>query len=413
MRDIYYSVINGIASRVVLFAINMIAVRLLASEEFGLFSYLLTVTSSIAAMSGLGMGVAANKCVAKHTESDRGFAKKIVFSSLLFVTVLAAVCTFLLMPFFDVTARADFKVGWMETLFMCLFVWLLNVSSVFEGALNGLGAYRKMAMNAIKVCSISLPSAAILLKTFGLIGGVGALLLYRFLSAALNGVVLLKASLLSFKFSVKVLFEKDVLKVVLGISLPTMLGSLMVGPAIAAAMNLVAQQSNGLKEVAYFSWVYQVYTVAIFLPNMLSGFFLSKLSRDVRSAFKFNQVLKINLIFSVTIAASLFIFKDVILRYAGSEYVGRAGLIFDAMTFVIVLFGFSASFASHWVATNRSWLGFGLNVIWAVVLLLVVWMCKDMFGGGAIAIGFFCAYLMQLVVQTCVFIFDKNGSRVG
>ena len=171
MRDIYYSVVNGVASRLVLFAINMIAVRLLVSEEFGLFSYLLTVTSSIAAMSGLGMGVAANKCVASDSKSGYFFAKKIIFASLLFVSILAVLCTFLLLPFFDVSTKSDLEIGWAETVFLSLFVWLLNISSVFEGALNGFGAYRRMAFNAIAVCFISLPSAFILLKAFGFLGG--------------------------------------------------------------------------------------------------------------------------------------------------------------------------------------------------------------------------------------------------
>lgn len=402
MRDIYYSLINGVASRMVLFAINMIAVRMLTSEDFGFFSYLLTVVSSIAAMSGLGMGVAANKSVAKSCLSDLIFAKKIVFSSFVFVSIFAVLCSFALLPFFDISSKVGFSMGWKETFIIAVFVWLLNLSSVFEGALNGLGAYKNMAFNALKVCLISLPCAFFFLNSFGFVGGIASLLLYRALGVGLNGCLLFQKKILSFRFSLDVLREKDVLNVFVGISLPAMLGSLMVGPAVAAAMNFISTEPNGLKELAYFSWVYQIYTVAIFVPNMLSGYFLSKLSRGDGAALKLFQVIKLNSFFALAVVVLLVFSKAIILRYAGSEYVNHADRIFDLMMVVIVLFGLNSSFASHWVASNQGWLGFLLNLIWAVTLLLVVWLLKKSWGAEALALGFLSAYLMQFVVQASI-----------
>ena len=243
-------------------------------------------------------------------------------------------------------------------------------------------------------------------------GGAAALLIYRLLATSLNGYTLFKAKLLSFTFPIKVLCERSVFEVIVGVSLPAMLGSLMVGPAIAAAMNFVTQQPNGLKELAYFSWVYQIYTVAIFVPNMLSGFFISKLSRGDGAVFKLSKVMRINFLFSLTVALIVYLLKGLLLRYAGSEYVEQASGSFDLMVVVIVLFGISASFASHWVAANRSWLGFGLNFIWAITLLLVVWLCGATYGGLALAIGFLCAYAFQLVVQSFVFRFQRKDAGV-
>lgn len=403
MRGLIQSLINSIASRGVMLVINMIAVRTLIAEEYGSFSYLLSIVASIATFSGLGSGVTTNAYLAKHREKAPLIAQKLVFSNIVFVTLLAVVLSLILMPFFRIDAAPTNTSPPMLLVAVFLMVWMLNLSGIIEGALNGLGAYKRLAKNAIiTFCFASLLAFA-LIKILGLVGAVLALLAQRFLSVALNASALRHKGYLSLNFGISTLKESEILTAFQSLSLPATLGALMVGPALAVSMKIVIEQPNGLSNIAYFSWVFQIYVVAVFVPSALGGYFISKFARSGPGTNSIKKIFLFNLIFSSTVAAAFFFLKHSILGYAGASYITNSSHIFNLMMLSVVLYSLNATFASYWPATDKGWWGFAMNALWAITLISITWALAPSHGANALAMGYLAAYATQFGAQMALY----------
>lgn len=403
MRGLIQSLINGIASRGVMLVINMIAVRTLIAEEYGNFSYLLSIVASIATFSGLGSGVTTNAYLAKYRDKASLAAQKLVFSSIVFVTLLAIFFSSTLIPFFRIDATLTNTSPSMFLVAVFLMVWLLNLSGIMEGALNGLGEYKRLANNAlITFCSVSLLAYA-LIKTMGLAGAVLALLAQRFLSVSLNAWTLRHKGYLSLSFGLSTLKESEILSAFRNLSLPATLGALMVGPALAISMKFVIEQPNGLSNIAYFSWVFQVYVVAVFVPSALGGYFISKFARSGPSTNSVKKIFLFNLVFSSTVAAAFFFLKPVILGYAGASYITDSSHIFNLMMLSVVLYSLNATFASYWPATGKGWWGLAMNALWATSLISISWALAPSHGADALAIAYLAAYIAQFSAQITLY----------
>lgn len=413
MRDVVYSLSYGVLSRAVLLLLNAIAVRILVPEEYGLYSYLLAIIASVAALSGVGSGVTTNMYLAKYAYKRPEEARKVVFSSVILVSLLAVIVSSILVYLTDISAHLELNPEWLLRVLLVILVWLMSVNSVFEGCLNGLGVFKRMSLNALIVFAVALPIATFLFLWKGFWGGIFAVLTYRLLIAILNAVSIFKLGLLKLSYPLSTLRERYIVRLFGGVSVPTLMGALMTAPVVAFGMQLVAAKPGGLISLGYFSWIYQVYIVAVFIPGSLSGYFLSKLSRDT-CEYGLINVLKINLVISLLVAASLLALKAIILGYAGADYVNNSGAIFDLMLPVIVLFSLNLAFASYWSSNGLNWLGFFVNMIWAILLLITTWIVLRSGSGSGLAlpIGFLVAYLAQLVVQV-FFYFAIKGRRLA
>lgn len=403
MRGLIQSLINGIASRGVMLVINMIAVRTLIAEEYGSFSYLLSIVASIATFTGLGSGVTTNAYLAKHREKAPLAAQKLVFSSIVFVTLLAIVFSSVLLPLFAIdTSQVVIS---QSVLFTAVFlmVWLLNLSGIMEGSLYGLGEYKRLATNAILTFCITSLLAYALIGAMGMIGAVIALLAHRFVSVGLNAWGLQRKGYLNLSFGLSTLTEPEILKAFHNISLPAMLGALMVGPALAISMKFVIELPNGLSNIAYFSWVFQVYVVAVFVPNALGGYFISMFARNGPGTNSIKKIFLFNLAFASAVATAFFLFKPVILGYAGASYITNSSHIFNLMMLSVVLYSLNATFASYWPATGKGWWGLSMNSLWATTLISITWALAPSHGASALAIGYLTAYAAQLGAQMILY----------
>lgn len=383
--------------------INMIAVRTLVAEEYGSLSYLLSIVASIATFSGLGSGVTTNAYLAKHREKSQLAAQKLVFSSIAFVTLLAVVFSFILIPIFHIDSTPTTTSPSMLLVTLFLMVWLLNLSGIMEGALNGLGEYKRLASNALITFVVASLLAFALIKTMGLAGAVLALLAQRLLGVTLNAWTLRHKGYLNLSFGLSTLKESEILGVFRNVSLPATLGALMVGPALAISMKFVIEQPYGLSNVAYFSWVFQIYVVAVFVPSALGGYFISKFARSGPGANSIKRIFLFNLLFSSTVATAFFLFKPVILGYAGASYIKDSSHIFDLMMLAVVLYSLNATFASYWPATGKGWWGLSMNALWATTLISITWALAPLHGASALAIGYLTAYAAQFGAQMILY----------
>lgn len=395
-----YSLIYGISSRAVLLIINFFAVRLLIPAEYGTFSYFIGIIASLATLSSFGAGIATNTTVARHLTSDPVFVKKVIYSSIILSSALALLLSAALIPLLKIPNEQTTNPTFHTYAILATIIWLISFNGITEGSLNGASEYKKLSINGIVTLSISAPISLIITWHYGLTGALVSIILYRLLIATLNTYAMRGIGILQLRMPLSVTIEKPVRDVFTSLSLPSVLGALMVAPVVALAMRMVATQENGLEELAYFSWVYQIYLVAVFVPGALGGYFLSRFSRQHGTPSEFLQILKYNVIFSSIVVALLFLLKPLLLEMAGAAYTREANSIFNILIPTVILYSANTTFSSYWPSQGKAWFGFMINTIWASIILIATWLYVESLGAEALAFAFMISYITLFALQT-------------
>ncbi|CAM3980202.1 MULTISPECIES: hypothetical protein [Pseudoalteromonas] len=394
--NVVYSVGYGVVSRGSLLLINFIAVKLLTGSEFGEFSYLLSIVSSLATFVAFGCSVTTNTVFSKYAD-DITLKSKTLCASISFTFLLVLGLFLLTLPYLkgelvDISSDNSFFI-----LFVALMT-LIGFSGVYEGALYGSSKYKTLFAYSIVTFILFLPLAIYLVDTYAVIGGLLAVAVFRLLFNAFGTFELFFKSQLAIDWRFFFCIDKSVFKIFKSLSAPSILGAMMVAPAITMTLGLLNEFNSSKEEIAYFSWVYQVYLVAIFIPSSLSGYYISTLSKKGGNVNVMN-IMGANLIFSTVVVAFLFICKGLILKLAGEEYYINASEIFNYLIPCVILYSLNAAFGSYWPATNKAWFGFALNFLWAVTVLAFSYLLIPSSNGVGIAVALNVAYGLLLLVQ--------------
>lgn len=412
MRGAFDSLIYGVVSRAIFFSINMLAVAMLTPSDYGAFSFFLSVVSSMVTLSAFGSGVTTNVYVAKNFLVDLDFVKRLIFSNLIIVSVLSLLFTLIFFPMFwleDVQGVGPEQIK----LVMVVMVWLLSVGGVVDGALNGVGAYRILSINSIVVFFLTIPISFFLIQITGFWGGIASVVIARVFLVLLNFLRLYAMGCLGFRYSLhNSIFDRKIRFVLFEMALPSFIAGVMFGPVIAVAMKIISASKNGLIELAFFSLVYQIFIVAVFLPGVLGGYFLSSASRRDASS----NILKILMLYgfySLFVAIVLYFLKAYILRLAGADYVNGADRIYDLMMLTIIFHALNNAFLNHVLAIHGGWPVFFINLLWAMVILVVTKMFVHEFGGSALALAFLLANIIQFIAYIITILFLKNNNRLS
>src|SRR5690606_21253383 len=183
------------------------------------------------------------------------------------------------------------------------------------------------------------------------------------------------------------------------LSIPVILSGLLVAPVIGLAFKIVTMEDDGLEQLAYFNIVYQIYLVAIFIPNALNGYFISKFSsRNENDQTNFLKIAKNNFLFSLVVAFCVFVFQKILFLIVNDHSVDLVNNYY-IMLGTYILFSLNAVFASYWPSVGKAWFGFYMNIIWAVVLLGVTFIFSTYKILAALSWAFFIAYLTLSAVQ--------------
>lgn len=276
---------------------------------------------------------------------------------------------------------------------------MVSIGGITEGSLNGAGAYKTLASNAVCAVAISTPLSAVLIWQYGLIGALTSIFLHRFLIGFFNSISMHRIGLITLKKHKERIFDRSILHSFTSTSLPSLLGALMVAPVIAVSMRMLLNHEDGLKELAYFSWVYQIYLIAVFVPSSLGNYFLSKFSRTTGTHRLLNMLIPY-LAFSACVVALLFLTKPYILSLAGSPYTSGSSNIFNILIPVVILYSANSIFASYWPSKGRAWFGFFMNLLWAGSMLIITSLTANTRGGEAIAIAFLISYTILFIAQS-------------
>lgn len=392
MNNIVYALGANIASKIIILLVNIISFRLLVSEDYGIVSLLLVMAATIGAVSGMGASVAVNSVVAKEGMSSLTslFVKYNYLLSILISFIMAIVI-------YLIYANSIEKLPmWQVFGFVFIFSLFTSFNSISEAVLIGFQYFKKIFVNNFVNALMFLPICFVLIIKFEIVGVLVTLLVYRLFLFMANFHAVSRTNILTFK-SDNASYKKQIALKFKELTLPVILSGLLVAPVIGLAFKILVDQDGGLQKLAYFNIVYQVYLVAVFVPNALNGFLVSHFSKNNKD-YDFPKIFKYNLLFSLVICIVLFIAQDIFYWIIGDSNINLVSN-YNIMLGSIVLFSANAVFASFWPSIGKAWFGLYMNIVWAITLLTVTFILSKCQVAEALAWAFLSSYLLLSVIQ--------------
>lgn len=392
MNKVIYSLGASISSKLIILLINIISFRYILPDEYGFIALVLALTATIGSVSNMGASVAVNSFVAKNQNTN--LSKLYVKYNYILSTFLSLFLSALVF-FLSVDQKGNINdLGIF--LFLFLFTLFSAYNSISEAVLNGMKNFEKIFKNNIINFLVFLPLSIFFIYQFSVLGVFLSLILYRFSLFIFNFYSANKVlSVQTTKLS------KSDLSIIKSsfrnLTLPVIFSGILVAPVIGFSFKLMSSQQDGYENLAYFNIIYQMYLVAVFIPNALNGYLISKFSSE-NGEKDFSKIAKYNVGFSIIVVLILFLFKDLYFYIIDSKNEIIVNN-FYIMLLTIIFFSINAIFASLWPSIGRAWFGMWMNLVWAVTLLSVTYILSSQNVAESLAWGFLTSYLILTIVQ--------------
>jgi len=398
----FWLLIGSVFSRGISVIISIFIARLLGQTLFGQFGIIQSTILMFSTFAGFGLGITSTKYVAELRNSNPELAGNIISSTNMIASILGLFFTILILllsPFIATNViNAPFLIDEIRIGSIILFFSVLNGAQT--GALAGFEAFKDISKINIIVSLIYLPIQIVSTLLWGLEGAIIGLGANYFTQYIFNYKILRKIAS-AYNIEIKY-FNKSLSNIsyLWKFSLPAVLAGILVNPVMWYCNILLVRKVNGFNEMAIYNAAMQWQNVILFVPMAISQIALPLFSNVRKNKNNFIQVIKYNLILNfavVSIIATLFlIFSKLIMKVYGNEY-ADANLVLILMTFTAVLIAVNNVIGQVIASLGKMWLGFSLNFIWAISLIILATIFLDQDLG---AIGLAKAVLLSYLLLT-------------
>ncbi|WP_407401844.1 oligosaccharide flippase family protein [Chryseobacterium sp.] len=407
----FWILLGNVISKFILLIATILMTRFLGKEEYGQFGIIKSTILMFAMFAGLELGMTATKYISQYRLSDKRKVEKIVGVSNLFailISVLVSVLVFIYAK--EIATQINAPKLFTEIRISSFILFFSSLNGIQNGILAGIEKFKELSINNAIAGILSSIALVIAAKFFGLDAVVIAFGANFVLLFVLNFITLKKYFYSEFKIKIfnKNNFEET--SVLWKFSLPAILAGLMVGPVTWYCNYLLVNQPNGYGQMANFDIANQWRNTILFIPAALAQIALPMLAASVgnRDEYKiiFNKNLKINTIIGFSLVLICLIASPFIVYFYGSNYN-------DALIPLIIMF-----FTTGFITVNnvigqaiasqgKMWIGFYVNLIWAVILIVCSYIFVVKYNYGAVGISL--AYLISYISHTTIqFIYIKK-----
>lgn len=384
MGGLIYSIIYNLFSKISILLSSYLGLLMLNKHDYGLFSYYTMLIANLSIFFICGGGLSINQAYSSNIKSNS--EKEAILASHFLILIILSLLVSLFLVF-------DFKLYYVLAIFISFF---MGASSLIEGKMYATKNYKNMAVNAIVSFIIMLPLIYYFIKKYNILGALFALLLYRFILLSLNlyksdGLVFIK------KESLALMFSKKNIQYLKKNSLPIFLSALCVAPVYFICINIGQYFGLSYENLGEFSWFFQIYNIAVFLPSVIVGFTLKKLNEDKSNL---NKIFRYYLIFSIICALSLIFLKDFVFFISKFKSNEDIDVLYYYMIFSMFLYILNSSFSGYWVSQSYAKISFFVNFTWSVLVIFIntILMFLGM-GFESIFLATGISYLLLLVLQ--------------
>ena len=393
----------GIAGAVVSRAFNMLAwvacARILGKVAFGQLSMVQSTTGVFGVFAGMGLGLTATKYIAELRNSDPARAGRILgLAQLAAIVGGLAISTVLIASSHFLAVRTLAEPGLAMPLSIGSGLVLFGALNGFQiGALAGFEAFRTIAKVNIWAGLLSFPSI-VGGAWFGQVrGAVTGLVLALAVNWLLNEIAL-RGECSRAGVRLRILDGLKELPVLVHFSVPALLASALVSPAMWVCNAWLIRQPNGYAELGVYAAADRWRLAILFIPASIAGPMLSMLSnlRGDGNTASFKRLFRTNLALTVGLVALLAIAigcsAPLAMRLFGTGYVNGSKVL--AVLACSAIAESLNTFLGQPLVTHSMWKRFWFDALLIVSLLTSGWFLIPRWRGVGLAAAYGLAFML-------------------
>ncbi len=400
-----WAVLGSFASKGINFASIAWIAKILGPESFGEYNVIQTTMGMFGTVSGLGMGLAATKLIAEFRGRDNAKVNKLI-STLYVLSFLISLCVAIV--FFVTSGLVASSLLNNENLTILLQITSVIVifdaiNGVQNGVLTGFEAFKEITFINILVAIVSAPLLVFGAYAYDLLGLTVMLLLTRLINVIVNKIYL-NNKLKKDNICVKIEINKDVLKSIFAIGIPSFLSGLSTSPVNWITTSIFVNQPLGYQNLGLYNTANQLRTLVLLLPDSAGKVTMPQLANAFGNLdFKrFNKTVLItfvwNLVLSVVPALFLFFFGGLFKQFFGGQFE-----LNDDLILVVLLTGISISVTNAigyiFICSNLIWYDFILRIFWGIALIVLIFFYGRFNGALGYGVSILGASIVHMVAQ--------------
>lgn len=405
----FWSLSGAMLSRGLALVSSIIIARFLGANGYGEFGVIQSTIGMFGMFAGLGLGMTATKYIAQFRDSDKEKTANIIALTTLVASITSLIVSILLFFFSEWLATKTLAAPNLNSLLQisALYLLFLSIIGLQNGILAGFEAFKVIAIRSVIAGVSTFPLMVGGVYFFGIKGAVWGLVGSSLINVVLNYTAIQKIFVKNgIKTNIKnCTREKSILH---EFALPAFLAGVMVGPVNWICNTILINQPNGYSEMGIYNAANQWMLIILFVPGTLATIILpmlTNLNQDSNS-IKYSRMLRYNILLNIVIASILslgiIIFSRFIMSTYGASFSGgQSVLIILALTAIFI--SYNSVIGQAIASKGKMWIGFILNLMWAIVLTLATIYFTQK-GQGAIGLSksFLIAYLSHSVISTIV-----------
>jgi O-antigen/teichoic acid export membrane protein len=396
-RGAFWSLAGAMIARGLTLFSSILVARIVGKVGFGELGIIQSTVGMFGTFAGFGLGLTATKYVAEFKQKDPARAGRILALSTGVTVATGAIVTVVflaLAPWLASRTLAAPQLGGLLRI-GSLMLLLGAVTGAQTGALAGFEAFKRIAQINLASGLAAFPLMVGGAYVGGLEGALWGLVASYGVNWALNQWAVRKEAA---RAAVPISFvgSREEFGVLWAFSFPALLASVMVGPVNWFCSAILVNQPNGYAEMGIFSAANQWFGALLFLPGVLGQVVLPALAERVGASDAQNsaRVIRLSIIINLVIVLPFVL----ALSLASVWVMGLYGQSFKTgwptLVLVLVTAGLLAvqqPVGQMIAAAGRMWLGFTMNMGWALVFVLftLTWASK---GASGLALARLVAY---------------------
>lgn len=374
-RGAFWTIIGTVVARGLNMAAMVLVARMLGKNEFGEIGIIQSTMAMFQTLAGFGLGWAATKYVAEYRNTDPARAGRVVaFSNLTAAGTggIMALAFFAAAPWLAEHTLAAPQLG-KALQISSLVLFLSTLAGTQNGTLAGFEAFQSIARISLftgVLGIISIVGGAWFMGVEGAVWGMAA-------SCAANWLLNLKnlrteTRRVAMHIPWRGCWQER--QILWKYSIPAILGSIIYNLANWISATLLVNRPDGFGEMGYYNAANQWFSALLFLPGVLGQACIPVLSERLGSG-DLDRTKKI-LLYSCRLNAALImpivIFGAItspwIMGLYGGDFIAAWATL--AVTFLAAgITALQAPATQVITASGRMWMGFVMNLSWALIFL--------------------------------------------
>jgi O-antigen/teichoic acid export membrane protein len=394
LHGAFWSGLGAILGRFVNLLTSILVARILGKVAFGEFGMVMSTLGVLGPMANLSLAPTASVFIAQNRGKNPERAGKVIHFTLWITLIMGLVFgagIFLGSHYLSRTLNNEKLAGAIRWSGLLMLTSALTGSLV--GILTGFEAFKRMSLIGLWSNLISLPVTAAAAYFWGVPGLIASMVLVQaFISVVYYESVRQRARSAGINPRQTGFFSEW--RHILGFSLPTMMASMVSGPANWISQATLVNQPSGYGENGIFQMALQWRVLVLLIPAMIANSALPVMANSGHNAKQFAQAVRTNLltclVLSTVAALGVALCSHWITSFYGKDFKEGAWVL-SVMAAGGIFFSLNEALAQVILSANKVWINVLNDLGWAVMMVVLsrLWI------PGHLALGMACASLVS------------------